>query len=44
MNISGAKHSNTLNEALYLSRSKGGRGLKSVENAFKEIKIKAAVM
>ena len=43
MNMCGAKHTNTVNEGLYLSRQKGGRGLKSVENAYKDIKIKAAM-
>ena len=43
MNMCGAKHTNTVNEGLYISRQKGGRGLRSLENAYKEIKIKAAM-
>ena len=43
MNVCGAKHTNTVNEGLYLSRQKGGRGLKSVENSYKDIKIKASL-
>ena len=43
MNVCGAKHTNTVNEGLYLSRKKGGRGLKSVEDSYKDIKIKAAM-
>ena len=31
MNGYGAKHNNTVNEGLYLSWQKGGRGLNSVE-------------
>ena len=42
MNGYGAKH-NTVNEGLYISRQKGGRGLKSVEVSYKETKIKAAM-
>ena len=43
MNVCGAKHTNTVNEGLYLPRHKGGRGLRSVENTYKEIKVKVAV-
>ena len=43
MNVGGAKHTNSVNEGLYLSRSKGGRGLRSVENTYKEVKIKSAM-
>ena len=43
MNGCGAKHNNTVNEGLYRSRQKGGRGLKSVEVSYKESKIKAAI-
>ena len=39
MNLCGAKHMNTVNEGLYLSRQKGGRGLKSIETSYKETKI-----
>ena len=38
-----AKHTNTVNEWLYLSRQKGGRGLKSIETSYKETKIKTAM-
>ena len=43
MNTCGAKHTNTMNAGLYLSRCKGGRGLKSLECSYKDIKIKAAM-
>ena len=43
MNICGAKHTNTVNDGLYLSRRKGGRGLRSVENDYKDVKVKAAM-
>ena len=43
MNLCGAKHTNTVNEGLYLSRQKGGRGLKSIETSYKETKIKAVM-
>ena len=43
MNICGAKHTNAANEVLYLPRRKGGRGLKAIETAYKDIKIKAAM-
>ena len=42
MNVCGAKHTNVMNEVLYLPRKKGGRGLKSIESMYKEIKIKSA--
>ena len=44
MNVCGDKHTNTVNDGLYLPRNKGGMGLRSVENTYKEIKVKAAVM
>ena len=43
MNKLGAKHTNIMNSVLYLPRGRGGRGLRSLEVAYKEIKIKAAV-
>ena len=43
MNVCGAKHTNVMNESLYLPRNKGGRGLRSIENMYKEVKIKSAV-
>ena len=43
MNVCGAKHTNTVNKGLYLARSKGGRGLISVEDTYKEVKIKSAM-
>ena len=43
MYICEGKHTNTVNDGLYLSRKKGGRGLKSVEYLYKDIKIKAAI-
>ena len=43
MNTLGAKHTNIMNDILYLPRSKGGRGLISIERLYKESKIKTAV-
>ena len=43
MNISGAKHTNLINAALYLPRAKGGRGLRCIEQTYKEAKIKIAM-
>ena len=43
MNMSGAKHTNLMNAVVYLPRVKGGRGLKSFEQTYKEIKIKIAI-
>ena len=43
MNVNGAKHTNLINAVLYLPRAKGGRGLKSCEQTYKEMKIKIAV-
>ncbi|XP_022810379.1 uncharacterized protein LOC111347394 [Stylophora pistillata] len=40
---SGARHSLASTDQLYIPRSSGGRGLKSVESEYKLIKIKAAV-
>ena len=42
MNVCGAKHTNTMNAGLYLPREHGGRGLRSLESTYKEIKIKSA--
>ena len=38
MNTSGCKHTNLMNAVVYLPRAKGGRGLKSLEKTYKEIK------
>ena len=43
MNIWGGKHTNLMNSALYLPRSKGGRGLRSIERMYKEVKVKLAI-
>ena len=43
MNKCGAKHTNLLNPVLYLPRKKGGRGLRSIEQTYKEIKLKSAI-
>ena len=40
---SGANHSKAPTAAFYLARKNGGRGLKSVEKEYKNIKIKAVV-
>ena len=42
MNSNNAKYKLQTNASLYLCRSKGGRGLKSFETTYKEIKVKAA--
>ena len=42
MNKCGAKHTNLMNSVVYLPREKGGIGLKSLEQSYKEIKIKVA--
>ena len=42
MNINGAKHTNQMNEIMYLQRNKGGRGLRSLEVTYKMTKIKLA--
>ena len=42
MNVSGSKHTNLMNAVVYLPRVKGGRGLKSLEQSYKEIKVKVA--
>ena len=43
LNVCGAKHPLQLNELLYLARENGGRGLRCVENTYKEIKVKSAI-
>ena len=43
MNKFGAKHPNQVNELLYMPKQIGGRGLKSLEQTYKETKIKSAV-
>ena len=42
MNVSGSKHTNLMNSVVYLPRVKGGRGLKSLEQSYKQIKVKVA--
>ena len=42
MNVCGAKHTNVMNEVLYLPRKKGGRGLQAIETIYKDVKIKSA--
>ena len=39
----GGKHPRGTTSLLYLPRDKGGRGLRSVETKYKEMKVKAAV-
>ena len=39
----GAKHYQQMNEVLYLKREDGGRGLRSIEQTYKETKIKTAI-
>ena len=39
----GGKHSSRSTAVLYMSREKGGRGLRSIEEDYKVMKIKAAV-
>ena len=43
MNRNGAKHPNQANEVLYLNKGMGGRGLKILEQTYKETKIKVAI-
>ena len=43
MNRSGAKHPNQVNDLLYLPKRMGGRGLREIEQTYKETKIKSAV-
>ena len=43
MNQQKAKYKLQVNSSLYLPRSKGGRGLKQVENIYKRTRIKAAI-
>ena len=43
LNDTKAKHPASSNELLYFPRTKGGRGLKSVEQVYKETKIKTAL-
>ena len=39
----GGKHRSGSNAILYMPREKGGRGLRSIEEEYKGMKIKAAV-
>ena len=39
----GAKHYQQMNDLLYLTKNKGGKGLKSIEQSYKETKVKSAV-
>ena len=41
MNVCGSKYTNVMNVFLYLSRKQGSRGLRSTEQTYKEVKIKA---
>ena len=43
MNTAAAKHTDLMNSILYLPRGKGGRGMRSLERSYKEIKIKTAL-
>ena len=43
MNVNGAKHSQQMNDILYLPKSMGGRGLRSVEDIYKQTRIKSAI-
>ena len=43
LNICGAKHPTQLNELLYIARTKGGRGLRCIEDTYKETKIKSSI-
>ena len=43
MNINGAKHYQQMNSILYLPKFLGGRGLKSIEQTYKETCIKSTV-
>ena len=43
MNITGSKHTNQMNVVNYMPRAKGGRGLRSLEESYKDIKIKLAI-
>ena len=43
MNETGCKHTNLMNDVNYLPRKKGGRGLRSLEDSYRHIKIKLAI-
>ena len=43
MNLTGCKNSHLMNVVNYLPRNKGGRGLRSLETAYKSTKIKLAM-
>ena len=43
MNITGSKHTNLMNVINYFPRNEGGRGLRSLEETYKTIKIKLAL-
>ena len=43
MTVNGAKHYQQMNVVLYLSKMRGGRGLKSFEQTYKETKVKATI-
>lgn len=43
LNRTGAKHPQQLNDLLYLPKAKGGRGLRSLEQSYKETKVKTAI-
>ena len=44
MNVTGGKHTNLMNAINYLPRSVGGRGLRSLEQTYKNTKMKLSVM
>ena len=43
MNRNQAKYKLQINSSIYLPRNKGGRGLKNLENTYKQIRIKTAI-
>ena len=43
MNVTGGKHTNQMNAINYIPRKKGDRGLRSLEDTYKNIKIKLAI-
>ena len=43
MNVTGSKHTNQMNAINYIPRIKGGRGLRSLEDSYKNTKIKLAL-
>lgn len=43
MNRNGAKHFQQISDLLYMPKSQGGRGLRSLEDTYKQTKVKAAI-